>query len=143
VEGFACIGVVIAVIVVVMLIVNHDKKLAAEALERARQHYQRSLSRLKSDPANADLRQSTLGLGRAYSNLTRNKKGVTVFDEVALMNDINAACAGAAVLNLPTKPTTNAHSIEDRLMKLSDLRSKGLIDEREYNASRQRILDEV
>ena len=43
----------------------------------------------------------TLSLGRAYSNPTRDKKGVSLFDEVALSNDIGAACAAAAAAHMP------------------------------------------
>ena len=53
------------------------------AIERARQAYHRSLSELKQEPANPDLKQRTLTLGRAYSSLTRDSKGRTLFDEVA------------------------------------------------------------
>jgi hypothetical protein len=97
---------------------------------------------LKSDPVNAELRQYALHLGRTYSNLTRNKKGVTVFDEVALMNDINAVCAGATSI-AKSHGDREAISIEDRLTRLSELKSKGLISEQEYDSRRQGILDEV
>jgi hypothetical protein len=140
--GFACfLGFLIIVGLAIAALVSSANRQAKE-LAQAKAAYQNSLARLKSKPTSADLRQRTLELGRAYSNLTRNKKGVTVFDEVALMNDINAACAGAAV-----SPQTNKiaakPSIEDRLAKLSELKSKGLIDEQEYNSRRQKILDEV
>jgi hypothetical protein len=66
-----------------------------------------------------------------------------VFDEVALMNDINAACAQAGAKHEPSSEKASAGSIEERLGKLSDLRSKNLIDEDEYQSRRRRILDEV
>jgi hypothetical protein len=84
--------------IVLVLIVGIGVAVAiyeAKARDRARIAYQDALARLKRDPANPDLREETLYLGRAYSNLTRSRKGVTLFDEVALSNDINAACAGA------------------------------------------------
>ncbi len=62
------------------------------ATNRAKEAYQASLAALTSDPRNTALRQATLALGRAYAARVRNGKGVSVFDEVALMNDINAAC---------------------------------------------------
>jgi hypothetical protein len=111
-------------------------------LAQAKASYQASLSKLKSNPTNADLRQRTLELGRIYSNLTRKKRGVTLFDEVALMNDISAACAGATFVS-PNMGTSATPSIEKRLSKLAELRSKGLIDEQEYNSKRQKIIDEV
>ena len=80
-----------------------------KAKTKARKAYQASLTLLKTDPRNADLRQQTLALGRAYSNLMRDKKGRTVFDEVALMNDINAACSGASEF-----PVSSAGSLRSR-----------------------------
>lgn len=120
---------------------NKEFLKGVKALDKARQDYQDSLSILKADSANTDLRQRTLHLGRMYSNLTRNKTGVTLFDEVALMNDINAAGAGmASVLN--RKPTTEK-TIEERLATLSELRAKELISEQEYSAKKQKILEEI
>ena len=75
--------------------VSSNKKL--RELREAKASYQASLAKLKSNPTNPDLKQRTQ-LGRIYSNLTRRKRGVTIFDEVALMNDINAACAGATLI---------------------------------------------
>jgi hypothetical protein len=137
--GFICLGVV--VIIIIALVISSNQKNAA--LAQARTAYQVSLSRLKSDPTNPDLRQNTLALGRIYSNLTRKKRGVTLFDEVALMNDINAACAGATHGSQNHAQTSAAASIEERLSRLTDLRSKDLIDEEEYRLRRQQILDQL
>lgn len=137
--GFVCLGIVI--IIIIALVVSSNQKNAA--LAQARTAYQGSLSRLKSNPTNADLRQSTLALGRVYSNLTRKKRGVTLFDEVALMNDINAACAGATFVSHNNARASATPSIEERLARLAELRSKDLIDEQEYSARRQKIIDEV
>jgi hypothetical protein len=118
----------------------------ANALEKARQAYQGSLTQLTNDPTNPQKRQATLALGRAYSNLTRNKKGVTVFDEVALMNDINAACGGAATFAGTGPLTSTAHvqvSAEARLTKLQTLREQNLISPEEYEAKRQQVLNEL
>jgi hypothetical protein len=114
-----------------------------EAQAQARAAYEQSLIELKSDPASADIRQKTLYLGRAYSNLTRSSQGVTLFDEVALMNDINAACGGVALAGKGEPAALAKGSIEERLARLGELRVQGLIDEEEYSARRQRILDEV
>lgn len=108
------------------------------AIEEARRAYLRSLAALKERPTNADLKQRTLALGRDYSDLTRDRKGQTVFDEVALLNDINAACAAAY-----TSRTENPTSAEDRLRTLSDLKAKGLIDEIEFSRRRSEILDSI
>lgn len=115
----------------------------ANALEAAKTSYLQSLSELKSSPTNADLKQRTLALGRAYSNLTRDKKGNTVFDEVALMNDINAACAAAHVATNASFATPSATSAEERLRTLADLKAKGLIDDAEFGKRRSEILSSI
>ena len=117
-------------------------KTKANAVEAARKAYLESLADLKGSPTNADLKQHTLALGRAYSNLTRDKEGRTLFDEVALMNDINAACAAAAAHTTGTS-AASAATTEDRLRSLSDLRKKGLIDEAELAKRRSEILSSI
>lgn len=107
--------------------------------EAARKAYMASLEQLKREPTNASLRQETLRLGREYSNLTRNSKGVTVFDEVALSNDIGAACAASAVARVSS--ASDANTPEVRLSKLSDLRQKDLVTEEEYQQRRRQIID--
>ena len=140
-SGLPCF-IVLVVLVIILVVVHNEGKKAEQARQEAYEAYQKSLARLKSNPINADLRQQALNLGRKYSNLTRDKKGVTVYDEVALMNDINAACAGAASMARPQQGLMS-QTIEERLAKLSELKSKGLISEQEYTSRRQRILDEV
>lgn len=117
------------------------RKLAA-----ARAAYQSSLAKLKHDPTNADLKQRTLALGREYSNLTRDSKGVSLFDEVALSNDINAACAGATRHQPPASGGSlppSAGSLESRLSRLADLQSRGLLSAQEFQEQRARILQEL
>jgi hypothetical protein len=115
----------------------------ANATEASKNAYLQALRRLKEGPTNADIKQEALGLGRAYSNRTRDKKGRTLFDEVALMNDINAACAASS------KPTTTKRVIqigsthEDRLSTLENLRNKGLISNSEYTSRRTDILGSI
>ena len=138
-SGFVCFGVII-IILVVAVVVNNQK---VSEIRRAKAIYLDSLAQLKTHPTNANLRQNTLALGRVYSNLTRKKKGVTLFDEVALMNDINAACAGATTVHQTNTVRSTAPSIEERLERLLELRDKGLIDEQEYSSRRQRIIDEI
>lgn len=142
---FACCGGVLVLVVIVVAVNESAARRRAKELKEARDAYQTSLAQLKRNPTNANCRQRTLQLGRVYSNLTRNKKGVTIFDEIALMNDINAACAGATTVDSPPKTTYEQprQPIEERLARLAELKTKGLIDETEYNARRQKILDEV
>jgi len=118
----------------------------ANAIEKARQAYQASLAELTADPTNAQKRQNTLALGRAYSNLARDQKGVTVFDEMALMNDINAACGGATTLAQPNPssgPAPVDSSIEARLAQLRTLMERNLISSAEYETKRQQLLSEI
>jgi len=129
------------IIVVIAIVASNNRK--NKELAQARAAYLDSLAQLKSNPTDASLRQRTLELGRVYSNLTRKKRGVTLFDEVALMNDINAACAGATFIHQTNTTASASLSIEERLARLFELRSKGLIDEQEYNLRRQKIIDEV
>lgn len=109
----------------------------------AKSNYKESLETLKNNPANADLRQKTLKLGRVYSNLMRNSKGNTVFDEVALMNDINAACAATHQLIESQNSTYMQASIEDRLRNLLSLKEMGLIDEDEFIRRKQEIIASI
>lgn len=133
------IGVICILSIIVLIIVeNADRR---EELEQAKDKYFRSLDELKNNSNNPDIRQETLQLGRDYSNLTRKKRGVTIYDEMALMNDINAACAGATVSS--AKEIANNATIEERLAKLSELKERNLINEEEYYTRRQKILDEI
>src|SRR5215217_2106412 len=121
--GLGCpvvLFVAIAVIVAYQWVQQQNVKAARDA-------YRSSLSRLKKNPTNAELRGQTLELGRKYSNLTRNRKGVTIFDEVALKNDIDAACAGAVynhpqnVLGVDSRSVTEGtshKSVAERLQSL-------------------------
>lgn len=131
----------IVVLVVGVAIYSGIQK--ANAIEAAKKAYLQSLSELKASPTNADLKQRTLALGRAYSNLTRDKKGNTLFDEVALMNDINAACAAATAHTSGISAPTVATAAEDRLRVLTDLKTKGLIDEAEFAKRRSEILSSI
>jgi len=151
-SGFVCCGGIIVFIVIIVVLalqagneqtkrMNAERARMAKQLKEAKDDYFDSLRRLKSNPTNADVRERTLHLGRTYSNLTRNQSGVTVFDEVALSNDINAACAGAATLVANTN--TQSQTIESRLQQLAELKSKGLLDQEEYVTRRQQIIDEV
>lgn len=115
----------------------------AVAREKARSAYRAALDDLKNDPANPHLREETLRLGRHYAYLLRNRRGRALFDEVALMNDINAACAAVTVQRQVVAPPPPPASIEDRLTRLHDLKTRGLISEAEYDVRRREILHEV
>lgn len=171
-SGSLCcvVGIILAVCFIVIIIsafqeagkaAEKEKKAAEKAAEKAikdmedaESAYRNSLAQLKVEPTNSDLRQRTLELGRYYSHLARDSQGVTIFDEIALMNDINAVCGGTTSItgtttsapppvSTPAPTPTTSLSVEDRLAKLSDLKAKGLIDEQEYDTRRKKILDEI
>lgn len=103
--------------------------------------YQQSLARLRNNPNDAELKQNTITLGRTYSNLTRNKNGDIAFDEMALMNEINAACANTQPIQFQTavpKPT-----VQERLAQLQQLKEQNLLSDNEFKARRQQILSEI
>ena len=79
---------------------------AGEKLAKAKEAYRSSLQALAANPGNTPLRQNRLALGQAYSALTRDGKIVTVFDEVALMNDIYAAVGIAIEVNENNRGST-------------------------------------
>lgn len=136
---------VILILVIVALTVRRVRATNAHqrAMTGAYTDYQMALKKLKANPSNADLKQSTLALGRSYSALTREDKSVTVFDEIALMNDINAATAGA-MTSTPAAPVAPVVSnVEDRLRQLESLRTKGLVTDGEYQERRTKILSDV
>lgn len=141
--------IILIVALGVGLLVGLGKNQAAQEAKKA---YEESLSSLKSDPTNAELRQATLEKGRKYSNLTRNGKGVALFDEVALMNDLNAAAGGTmaiaqspgpVVISRASATASGVESAEVRLDQLSRLKSKGLIDDAEFQEKRARILGDL
>lgn len=140
-----CLGLIIIIAIIFIVISALNSNSRNKELQKALEAYQKSLAELKQNPTNPNIRQKTLSLGRVYSNLTRNNKGVTIYDEMALMNDINAACAAATAVNTQlTRNIQNQKStIESRLAKLDELRSKNLISQNEYDEKRKAILDEI
>ena len=115
-----------------------------ERLDRAMSEYFNCLEVLKMDPTNADQKQLTLALGRKYSEMSRTLSSlnptVTIYDEVAVMNDIQACTGGSSVKELTLQ---NSRPTEERLSKLLDLKIAGLISHDEYKERRQKILDQI
>lgn len=116
----------------------------SRALERARQAYATSLQQLKQDPNNPDLRQRTLQLGRAYANMVKNPK---IFDEVALMNDINAACAHATVgqfevarVEVTNPVALSGQGVAQEIEKLKQLFLAGVITAEEFERGKTLFL---
>lgn len=116
-------------------------------LVEERQHYANSgilyrnaLDRLKTNPRDPGLREKALEQGRLHASWGRHVQGapgVTIFDEVALANDIQAACAAAV------SGPADTGSMEARLEKLASLLSRGLISEAEHRERRMQILAEI
>jgi hypothetical protein len=76
------------------------------SLSEAEGNYRRMLEILRSNPTDPEMREKALKWGRRFAELTRQPVGssVTIYDEVALSNDINAACAGANRANHVSSP---------------------------------------
>ncbi len=154
---------ILVVLLIVLLIIGIIP--SSNIQNNPKKKYEESLQALKNDPTNADLRQETLRLGRVYSNWMRNKKGRTIFDEVAIMNDINAVCASTHTIiqklvpppnkkeeeNKPQtteqqKPTpilNPQHFIADEIKKLADLHSSGILTLEEFQQQKAKLLDIV
>ena len=132
----------IVITIGIMVYISWQKQ---KARDQAYVEYQDSLAQLKRDPGNSDYRQRTLALGRVYSDLLRDKKGNTVFDEVGLMNDINAACASTqhAIHAQATPSPPQVQSIDQRLSTLQSLRERGLIDDQDYQRRKEEILGSI
>lgn len=134
------VGLVIGTIVFIGAVAHARRK--ANETTRASSEYRAALEHLKENPNNPQLRQDALALGRVYSNLSRNHKGVTLFDEVALSNDINAACA-ASIARPVSSASLPPTAPQARLEKLLELKLAGLLTEEEYEGRRTKILDEI
>lgn len=137
------IVLIVAVVGVVILNDQSNAKIKREKAERLRaanEAYKQALVQLKTDPSNPNVKQRALELGRAYAAITREQSGagsgVTIFDEMALSNDISAATAGATA-------SKSSASVEDRLRSLDTLRTKGLVNDAEYAERRRQILAEI
>ncbi len=141
----AVVAIVVLVLLAVVLVIwfmvrsnataQNEADAAARRLSAAKSAYYRSIQELTDDPINAELRQRALYLGRAYSSLTREDESVTTYDELAIKNDLDAACAGAG--NRPRQserqpafdydsPATNQLGTLDR----AAAEALGLVDER-------------
>jgi type II secretory pathway pseudopilin PulG len=120
-----------------------EERRKLQVISDAEDVYKNSLEVLKNNPSDANRKQECLQFGRELADLTRRYQGisgVTIFDELALMNDINAASAASP--SLSTKREIS-QTLEERLAKLSELKEKNLLSEQEYNERRQKILDEI
>lgn len=104
-------------------------------IEAARSSYEAALSTLRTNPSDPMLRSDALSKGRIFSDLSRNSEGVTLYDEVALKNDLDAAAAAAS------RPVVQTP--EERLRTLDDLRDKGLLTPDEHAVRRAEIIGQI
>ncbi len=142
---YVCAGIFVAIVIYAYVSSEADEE-RRRKLAHAHAAYQTALTKLKQQPTDATCRQLALDAGRTYSNLTRESKGVTLFDEMALKNDLDAAAAGAgAGAPTMTAPTSvpETPSVADRLGVLGDLKARGLITEEEFQARRTKVLEGV
>lgn len=136
------LGVILLIGFLIILNSNDKRK----RIKKAAENYQKSLEALNRSPMDSKLRQQTLALGREYARVARKQKKETLFDEVALMNDLNAV--GVATTTIDTSGENrvnkdNGKNIEQRLNALEDLKGKGLISADEYAERRAGILNEL
>jgi hypothetical protein len=150
-EAFCVIVVIIVVIVIFISIsVSSDKQNRIDILKK---NYADSLDLLRSDPTNPTYHEQALQAGRYYSSATRNNKGVTLFDETALANDIRAVTANASQIALAQQQLTaedtkkqslpDNQSVAERIATLKMLKEADMISDEEYESKRKAILDSI
>jgi hypothetical protein len=131
--GIILFGILFSFIAFLLIRANKRK---FKRRDKIFKEYRQSLSELRNNPNNAALKERTIMLGRAFSDLTLDKNLNRKFDELALMNEINA------VSGVKPNPAP-AQSVEFRLKQLEDLRSKQLITDSEYISRRQKLINEI
>jgi hypothetical protein len=89
------LGIFGAFIFVVATVVTVWIALQTVAPEVTKKAYLAALERLKRDPNNPNLRAEVLALGKKHARLAAMNRVPSVFDEIAIRNQIDAACAKA------------------------------------------------
>lgn len=113
-----------------------------------KQEYEDILDRLSRNPNSQKLRQLALEIARDYYSSLRNDGRLTIYDEQAIQNDLSLIINSS---NNSYTQQSNDNSIENKdnsdslakLEKLKHLKDKGLITEADYEAKKQKILDEL
>jgi hypothetical protein len=115
--------------------------------EQAKKAYCNSLRRLQQDPNNPDLRADTVRLGREYAALAKDSKGRSTFDEVAIANDLQAACARAttgensvAKVEVTNIAALNSRSIAEEIERLGQLFLTGVVTAEEFERGKALFL---
>ena len=133
----------VIIFLVAVLLIWRYRKQQREVIETARFLYNKALDELRKDPNDTSKREEALTLGRRYADLVREDHRTT-FDEVALMNDLNAIQPTASTITVEVDNSAETvDSTEQRLNELEHLRSDGFITEAEYQERRSAILDEI
>lgn len=110
-------------------------------IKEAWEKYWTALQQLRQVPHSSERREATLTAGREYVRLVREGGRETVFDEVALMNDINAAAGQQVSATVGQAGPQLSH--EERLMRLQKLAAEGHLTKEEYVEARKRLLSEL
>lgn len=93
----ACFGLLLIGAIILGAIAFMVYYSAAKSRAQAWTAYQEALGKLTAHPSDPRQRQEALALGRAFMASTRGCLGLgggTLFDEMALKNDLDAASAG-------------------------------------------------
>ncbi|MEZ4517796.1 MAG: hypothetical protein R3C44_13565 [Chloroflexota bacterium] len=129
------------ILIAALIPINAEKRKKEEI--RSSRLSTRGLAALREDPGNIKLREAALSLGRQYVALARDSK-ITLFDEVALMNDLNAIEISKLPQIIQVKEQASITDINSRLSKLNELFNSGIITRRvPLESKRATILDEI
>lgn len=139
-------GLALLAIVLVMVAI-----LKRYLLAQAHQKYKAALAALSADPDNNAKSIAALAAGRAYARTARayvGQKGIAIFDEVALQNDLAARRGKGSTSPQPAAPASGTHAgpapgtdRSDQLVKLAGLHEKGLLSKDEFEREKRRLLD--
>jgi len=132
--------ITISVIVIIFLAYFKEKDVQAQLSDK----YFFAKERLMKAPYDNRLRDLALKAGREYYASLRG--GVlTIYDEQAIANDL------AAITSVLSQPNESRNSesnvinddVATKLQKLVELKDLGLISDIEFEAKRQKILDQI
>jgi len=130
------VGILVGAVVFGILIAMAN----AKALGAARVAYETALEKLSAAPHDNDLRVAALSAGRNYATIARKQagaKGVAVFDEIALQNDLTARLGSGVAASTPAPA---AEDRVDKLSKLAELRDKGVLTAEEFESEKRKLL---
>ncbi len=103
---------------------------------RIRKEYQDALDALEKSPEDSSLRKNALEAGRKLAEFLRDSKtGVTVFDEIALQNDIN--------MRLGKGTSSAPSSVSDKMISLKKMLDAGAITEEEFHQRKEKLLRDL